>query len=62
MNSGEELPMRIVGRRDKTVHERFEEIQRHGRLYRRRRQAKIEVQQPDGTWVPYVRRKPARAS
>jgi hypothetical protein len=44
--------MRIVGRRDKTVYERFEEIQRRGRLYRRRRQAKIEVQQPDGTWAP----------
>jgi hypothetical protein len=54
-----ELPMRVVGKRVKTIEERFAEIQRLGRHFRRRRQAKVELLRPDGTWVPYVRSQPA---
>ena len=47
-----ELPMRIVGNRVKTVWDRYAEIVRHSRYFRRTRAARIEIVQPDGTTRP----------
>lgn len=56
MNQPDELPMRIVGKRQKTPEERFADLQRNGLPFWKGRKKGVEVLGPDGKWKPYERR------
>lgn len=55
MNPGSELPMRVVGKRQKTLEERFADLQRNGLPFWKGRKKGIEVRGADGKWKPYER-------
>lgn len=55
MNPGSELPVRVVGKREKTLEEPFADLQRNGLPFWKGRKKGIEVRGSDGIWKPYVR-------
>ncbi len=59
MNFGrhmQELPVRVVGRRIKSLEERFADLQRNGLPFWKGRPKGIEIMDADGEWKPYERR------